>query len=249
MYALTKRALLKLLQAPLEAPDPPAGSHASVRVFRASPRFLTYRLVGVAFLCAVLCAVWVAVGAGIVIEGEPVFLLLLVPLGALLLAVAACAYVAVRIDYDLRYYIVTDRSIRIREGAFVLQEKTLTHANVQNLNVVQGPLQRLFGIKNLAVDTAGGGRGGGELEGKQGKNPHRFELAGIENALEVRDLVLEHLRKRSRGSGLGDLDDPGDRPARAAAAAAPAAGPAVLAALRALRDEAAALRRAAEVRG
>jgi hypothetical protein len=32
-------------------------------------------------------------------------------------------------------------------------------------------------------------------------------LAGIENAAEIRDLVLEHLRRRGRGAGLGDLDD------------------------------------------
>lgn len=245
IYGSFKRSLLRLLKAPAEPPEPPAGSHASVRVFRASPRFLTYRLVGVALLSLVLFLVWVAVGISIMVEEEPVALLLLVPLGAVLALVAALSYVGVRIDYDMRYYIVTDRSIRIREGAFVIQEKTLTHANVQNLNVIQGPLQRFFGIKSLAVDTAGGGAGA-DAHGKgAGKNQHRFELAGIENAVEVRDLVLDHLRRRPRDSGLGDLDDTGAR-VHGAGARTVAAGSAVLAALQGVRAAAAELRRAAE---
>ncbi len=246
MYAAARGALLRLLKAPQEAPEPPAGSHASVRVFRASPRFLTYRLLGVSILCAFLLAVWIAAGIAFAAGGKPLLLLFLIPLGALFGLIAAAVYVGVRIDYELRYYIVTDRSIRIREGAFVLQEKTLTHANVQNLNVVQGPLQRLFGIKSLAVDTAGGGGGRTDAHGHKLSNPHRFELAGIENALEVRDLVLDHLRHRARDSGLGDPDDPGGRRPRAAGMETLAPAPAVLAALRAVRDEAAALRRAAE---
>jgi membrane protein YdbS with pleckstrin-like domain len=249
IYGALKRGLLRLLKAPAEPPDPPAGSHASVRVFRASPRFLTYRLVGVLLLSLVLFGVWAAAGISILVEGEPVALLLLPPLGAVLTLVVFLSYVAVRIDYDMRYYIVTDRSIRIREGAFVIQEKTLTHANVQNLNVLQGPLQRLFGIKSLAVDTAGGGGGGGDAHGHgRAQNQHRFELAGIENAAEVRDLVLEHLRRGARDSGLGDLDDAGER-ARGAVPPSFEAGPAVLAALADVRAAAAALRRAAEATG
>ena len=118
----------------------------------------------------------------------------------------------------------------------MIQEKTLTHANVQNLNVVQGPIQRLFRIKSLAVDTAGGG--GQAAQGKHTANHHRFELAGIENAAEVRDIVLGYLRQRGGGSGLGDLDDMAERGA--------AATPEVLAALRDVRTAAERLRLAAE---
>jgi membrane protein YdbS with pleckstrin-like domain len=235
IYDPLKRALLRLLKAPTEPPEPPAGSHASVQVFRASPGFLRYKLLGVAILAGVLAAVWLVVAIAIAFSDEPVALLLLLPIGALFALVVALQYVGARIDYDMRYYIVTDRSIRIREGAFVIQEKTLTHANVQNLNVVQGPLMRLFGIKSLAVDTAGGGAQA--AQGKGAVNRHRFELAGIENAAEVRDLVLSYLRQRGRDGGLGDPDDAG-APAgapRVELAAARAEMEAVLGAARGLR--------------
>jgi membrane protein YdbS with pleckstrin-like domain len=236
IYEPFKRTLLRLLKAPTEAPEPPAGSHASVAVFRASPRYLSYRLLGVTILAAFLALIWLVLAIVILASGEPLVLLVLLPLGAVLALVVALRYVGTRIDYDMRYYVVTDRSIRIREGAFVIREKTLTHANVQNLNVVQGPLMRMFGIKSLAVDTAGGG--GQAAEGKRTVNQHRFEIAGVENAAEVRDLVLSYLRLRGKDGGLGDPDD--------AAARGPAAGAATIGALREVHAAAGRLRRAAE---
>jgi membrane protein YdbS with pleckstrin-like domain len=213
-----------------------------VRTFRASPRFLAYRLVGVALFVAGLCVAWILAGVSIAASGEPLALLLLLPLAVVVAAAAALAYVGVRIDYDMRHYVVTDRSIRIREGAFVIREKTLTHANVQNLRLVQGPLQRAFGIQSLAVHTAGGGAGTASAE--MAGSAHRFDLAGIENAAEIRDLVLAHLR--ALGGATAGLGDPDDEPRTGAA---PRLGADALAALRDVRAAAADLRAAAEARG
>ncbi len=243
IYEPFKRVLLRLLKAPLEPPEPPAGTHASARVFRASPRYLRYRLTGVGLLALLLFGVWLVVAISAVAAREPALALVLPLLGAAFLALLFFVYVAVRIDYDMRYYIVTDRSIRIREGAWVIQEKTLTHANVQNLNVVQGPLERLFAIKSLAVDTAGGG-GSGEAHGHRRANPHHFELAGLEDATLVRDLVLGHLRRLGRDAGLGDADDAGAR--RGVRSAAGSISPELLTAARDVRAAAAALCAAAE---
>ena len=41
----------------------------------------------------------------------------------------------------MRYYIVTDRSQRVRQGAWLLREMTITHANLQNHRLVQGPVE------------------------------------------------------------------------------------------------------------
>ncbi|MEM7305490.1 MAG: PH domain-containing protein [Planctomycetota bacterium] len=236
IYEPLKALLLRLLKAPTEPPDPPEGSYDSVRVFRASPRFLQYRLFGVAVTSGFLFLLWVGISIALIFGDEPWLILLSFPIATLFTLVAVSNYASSRIDYDMRYYIVTDRSLRIREGAFTIREMTLTHANVQNLNIVQGPAQRFFGIRNLAVETAGGG--GGQAQGATG---HSFQMAGIENAEEVRDLVLNYLKLRGHGSGLGDLDD--ER-----ATARTGLGAAGVEALRELRDASAALRRAAEAR-
>jgi uncharacterized membrane protein YdbT with pleckstrin-like domain len=141
----------------------------------------------------------------------------------------------------MRYYIVTDRSLRVREGAFIVKEMTLTYANIQNLRVVQGPLLRLFGIWHLQVDTAGGGA---VQKGEPGSNAHRVRMAGIENAHEVRDTIQRHLRQRGVSAGLGDPDDRDDDAPRAMASS-----PEVLEALRALKRATSALRAATQTRG
>jgi Predicted membrane protein len=85
-------------------------------------------------------------------------LLYLEVLGVVLLVLGAFwSYALLRIDWELRWYMTTDRSLRIREGTWRVREKTLTLTNVQNVTVHENPVQRLLGIANVRVRTAGGG--------------------------------------------------------------------------------------------
>jgi membrane protein YdbS with pleckstrin-like domain len=59
------------------------------------------------------------------------------------------SYVTIRLDYEFRWYKTTHRSLRIREGVWLVREMTMTYANIQDISVSQGPLQRLFGIADL----------------------------------------------------------------------------------------------------
>jgi membrane protein YdbS with pleckstrin-like domain len=232
IYRLTRALALRVMRCPEGPPDPPAGSHASVEVFRASPRYLGYRLALFWIGSTLLWLVWWGLCAAALLEDEPAALGLVLALGLFLLAAQLVAYFCLRLDYDLRYYVVTDRSLRTRHGALIVREMTVTHANVQNLRVVQGPIQKLFGLFTLRVDTAGGGAAQGHHQRDTG---HAVCFEGIADAHAIRDLILAHLRQRGRDAGLGDPDDPGG-PARATS-------PRVLDALRAVRDSAAALRR------
>lgn len=147
-------------------------------------------------------------------------------LAVVYLAQAVLAWATLRLDYELRWYKVTDRSLRIREGVWFVREMTMSFANIQNISVAQGPIQKMFGVSDLMVQSAGGG--GAE----QGRSLHVGYFRGIARAQEVRDLILERLRKL-KDSGLGDGDD------------APIT---VEDALREVRDEARALAAAARAR-
>jgi len=144
------------------------------------------------------------------------------------------AYVALHLRYDTTWYVMSDRSLRIRRGIWVIRETTITFENVQNVEMKQGPLQRHFGFANLIVQTAGGG-GATTKEGHT--NPHVGLIEGIADAQRIRDVIMTRVR-RSRRAGLGD-----ERPDQAFVRA-PRAGwsPAHIEALRAIRDEIAALR-------
>ena len=234
MYALLKDAALRVMKAPTEPPDPPAGSHGAVDVYRASPKYLSYRLLGFWVVFTMLWLVtWGMVVSGSLL-GEESLLVIGIVLAAALAVVQFFFYFAIRIDYDMRYYIATDRSLRIREGAFIVKEKTITFANVQNLRVVQGPLLRLFGIWHLRVDTAGGGA---SKKGEPEKMGHRVQMAGIVNAHAVRDEIRRHLLRRGTSAGLGDLDDRDDD-----STGAPALGTEFIEALRELKLATSALR-------
>ena len=252
MYELLKQIVLTLLRCPKEPPQPPVGSHGSVEVFRASPSFLRYRLlILLSSLAGMAISVLIALGGAMEMNrwggGRT-----MIAAGVIGFLFSLCSvpiqYVAICLDYDMRYYIITDRSLRIREGVWQVREITLTFANIQNMNIVQGPLQRLFGIYDLVVDTAGGGGASArDSEGRlTGGVLHQGVFRGIENPAQLRDLILGYLRS-VRTSGLGDQEDQehagGPALSPAAASAGFLAHPEVLAALRGIAAETAAWRR------
>ena len=212
IYKRLKGHLLTLLKAPQRPPDPPAGSPESVQVFRADPKFLTLQIVvwGAGFAAAIVAElVFLAVGIIQSVDSEEQWaeVALAVTLLVLTMAGSVVKYFLIRLDYDMRYYVVTDRSLRIREGAVIINEATFTYANVQNLKIHQGPVERLLGLSNLVVETAGGA-GSSSRENK--RSPfhvsHEGVLRGIADARQVRDQILV-LLKRYRDAGLGDPEE------------------------------------------
>ena len=152
-------------------------------------------------------------------------------------------YALVRIEFEQHWYIVTDRSLRIRTGVVSLSESTMSFANIQQVEVKQGPIQRLLGVADVRVRSAGGGDGNDE----SGVEPlHIGVFKSVDNAEEIRDLIVERLRT-FREAGLGDPESGAS--ARAAARGGPAGhgvSPAALEAARELLNEARALRSAVQ---
>jgi membrane protein YdbS with pleckstrin-like domain len=206
LYEALKETLLQLLQAPEHPPEPPLGSPGSVQVFRASPRYLTLQLI----------RHFGSMGTALVFELIGWAAIVPLPGGKTLFAVAAtlivgstlllmlARYFLIRIDYDMRFYVLTDRSLRIRRGAWTVEESTYTFANVQNITLHQGPLERWLGITHLQVETAGGNAPRGGPDAAEALN-HQGRLDGIDpdTASELRDRILRHIRDY-RDAGLGD---------------------------------------------
>jgi uncharacterized membrane protein YdbT with pleckstrin-like domain len=240
--------LLRVLRVP-PRPSLPRGAE-NVRVFRAAPAFYRYRLaLWVLAQAGALLGLTFGLAAGTASVGEFDSSLL----NRLLIAAEAFAWggfllqlplslMAVRLDFELRWYIVSDRSLRIREGVWHVLEKTMTFANVQQISIRQNPLQRLLGIADVRVRSAGGGEGKGKRDGGAGESAHEAYFRGVDNAEEIRTAVQERVR-RHRDSGLGDPDDaaPADAVDRVPVRA-PATDDEVLVAARALHREVRALR-------
>jgi uncharacterized membrane protein YdbT with pleckstrin-like domain len=119
--------------------------------------------------------------------------------GLLTVAVALpFTFLALKWNYELRWYIVTDCSLRIRRGVWNVEELTMTFANIQEIRVTSGPIQNLLGLADVEVHSAGGGSAGPHGE----SHAHVASFEGVDNAATIRDLMVERLRV-FRESGLG----------------------------------------------
>jgi membrane protein YdbS with pleckstrin-like domain len=170
-------ALVEWFKVPKEPPALPIAAPGEVRSFRPSQGFLRYLKLW--FWLALLAIDVVIIGAW--------------------------AYIAIHLRYDSTWYVMSDRSLRIRRGIWTINEMTITFENVQNVRVEQGPVQRYYGIADVLIDTAGAAAAGaGKHQATATGNQAVIE--GIDNATEIRDQILQRLRK-SKTAGLGDEDD------------------------------------------
>jgi membrane protein YdbS with pleckstrin-like domain len=263
MFEQLRNWLLHVLRVPPE-PEPPFGNPASTRIFRASPKYYYFRLLGwgagqvfalVGLIVGVIIMLTIENRAAeirnrpafqsvpqvqpghssVEIEPKPqkkskgnhgvheminaaatvlakvppgwFFVIWFLELMGLLfyLSQMVLTYAALRLDYELRWYVVTDRSLRIRTGIWRVQELTMSFANLQQVVLSQGPVQRLLGIADVLVQSAGGG-GSEHGHKKHEGSLHAGYFHGVDNAAEVRDLILARLR-HFRETGLGDPDE------------------------------------------
>jgi membrane protein YdbS with pleckstrin-like domain len=231
--------LLRVIRVPPE-PRPPASDRHVLRVFRAAPNFWRYKLaLWLLKQAAALCGLVIGFTFVGLLEADTRFR----TLGVILLGFEYLAwliylvqlpigYALLRLDFDMRWYVLTDRSMHLREGTIRLNEKTITFANVQNITVQQNPLQRLLGIADVHVRTAGGGSSAGDPR-HASSEMHEARFHGVDNPDEIRDAIRERVRLY-RDAGLGDTDDP-EHLLPAAPANALVAARDVLAEVRALR--------------
>jgi membrane protein YdbS with pleckstrin-like domain len=153
------RMLLRWLRAPEAPPELPSGGPGTVVVFLPDHSYLRY-LRWEALVTAVLIAAAFALAALVLLlVGKAVICWLLLGIaGAFLLAGTLLALLA-RLRWRMMWYALGDRAMRARHGLWTIREVTITYENVQNVEVAQGPLMRLFGFWKLDIMTAGGARG------------------------------------------------------------------------------------------
>jgi membrane protein YdbS with pleckstrin-like domain len=229
-----------------EDPEPPPGDEARTQRFRAAPNYYKYLLfiwgLKTFFVLAILLPMEVGpLFALIEMRDRPVLGTVLIGLPQIIVLFflfgRVFALALVRLDFEKRWYLVTDRSLRLREGILNVREMTITFANIQNISISQGPIQRALGIADLRVDTAGGASRARHDGKGMSQNLHTAFFRGVENANAIRELIQTRQRAL-RDSGLGDHEELKAEPRPAAPGAV---SEEFLAALREVAREAATL--------
>jgi len=195
--------IVSWFRVPADPPTLPAAGEA-VRSIRPAAGYLRYLkcLFWIALIPAdiVPLVAWTAISIALPVLGA----VLVLPAIALIVLPDIVAYVGIHLRYDTTWYVLTDRSLRIRRGILNIHETTISFENVQNVEVRQGPLQRHFAIADVLVTTAGGGvsaHGKGAQSSTLGA--HVGLLQGLDDAEAVRNLILARV-ERTRAAGLGD---------------------------------------------
>lgn len=191
---LLRPVFLPLLKLRLDPPHLPEGT-TLVRELKPEPQWLTLQYLKAAARASGPFFGALAFSTAIIATMKLNGMWLTLPIFLFTVASVGFSLVAARLDYELRHYLVGDKSLRVSQGAIVHREVTLSYANVQNLEVTSGPLETLFGVKTLTISTAGGGVGGAQL--------HHARLEGLKDADGVKMLILGML-KGQKDAGLGE---------------------------------------------
>ncbi len=190
------------LKVPEEPPQIRGADDENIVAFRPSEGFLRYMKfffwIGLVLFDGILFLIWLAF-----LFAQPILGIIIAPIVfAVMIIPDIVAYIAIHLRYDTTWYVLSDRSMRLRRGIWFIHETTITYDNIQNVSIRQGPLQRHFGFANVLVETAGGGSKGGSGE-EAGGLSHAGLVEGVSNHDEIRNQILAKW-KQSRSAGLGD---------------------------------------------
>jgi len=133
------------------------------------------------FIVLVLLVVFLAV----IPPGEAEWLVLLLCLVGWLV-VMGLILVWIPAYYKSLEYLIDSDSIKMKKGVFWKKNVTIPFTKITNLDVTEGPVQRMFGIGTIKVQTAGAG-------GQQGAQPE-LKLLGVRDLEGVKDSIMERVR-------------------------------------------------------
>ncbi len=87
-------------------------------------------------------------------------------------------------------YTLTNSEIIVRRGVWWRKAGFVPYNRITNINVVQGPVARHFGLGTVLIQTAGFSTGGGSSAAR----PAEAVIFGIKNFEEVKDNIMDFVR-------------------------------------------------------
>jgi len=151
-----------LFRLPSEPPTLPAWAGDRQHRFRPARVYLWYQMlisglaaiVGSGIAVAALVSVFVKL-SDLRVNLNPTGILLIG--GTVLTVILTLSLLTAWLQYRVTWYVLAERGLRIRRGVWTVRETTISFDNVQNVNLQQNPIGRLFGLSTVGIHTAGGG--------------------------------------------------------------------------------------------
>lgn len=128
---------------------------------------------------------------------EPVFVLI----GQISLGVLAGIVIFVLIWSRLYYvsvvYHLNDTEMTWKRGVWFRKTGIVPYNRITNVDIVQGPVMRMFGISNLKIETAGG---------NAGKSSAEIQLEGIADPEPLRAMIMDFVRGNAPSPAATGVD-------------------------------------------
>lgn len=93
--------------------------------------------------------------------------------------------------YSSIRYAFTNNEVVVERGVYWKRKSFVPYNRITNIEIVQGPLARLFGLGTVRIQTAGYSAGGG------GTTTHIAEavILNVKNFEELKDMIMNFVRK------------------------------------------------------
>lgn len=151
--------------------------------FKPSNRYTPHLIVSTIAAYALIfiaCTFWLIFPA----MDEPFFVYVIY--GACALGAAGVIWIVIWavLYYKSVVYRLNNTEMTWKRGVLFRKTGIVPYDRITNVDIVQGPIMRLFGIYHLKIDTAGG----------SGKDKSEIRIEGIENPEPLRAMIMDFVR-------------------------------------------------------
>ena len=139
------------------------------------------------YLLVVAVVVFVAISP-IILAGLLFFPIISALLFLLFLLAVSAAALWISKYYSSISYLFTENEIIIEKGVWWRRKSAVPYNRITNIDVVQGPISRRFGLGNVKIQTAGYSGGGGAVA--------EASIFGVKNFEEIKNFLINLMRGR-----------------------------------------------------
>ncbi len=161
-----------------------------------------YDMKGVWFIKATLWGllfIWI-IGLSLIpidfFSGQPIVTLSCIFLSIILLIIAR---IWAGLYWGTYFFQIRDSEIVVEFGVLFHKRTIIPFKRIQNVNVVQGPIMRFYGLKSILIETAGGTI---YRPGPSGTGLSEGQIPAPENPEELAEMIIQQVEKYKAAEGL-----------------------------------------------
>lgn len=139
-----------------------------------------------------LLSLWICIGWAVIFDfmmGAPVFTICMLVLSLIVIIVCNIWVSLYWKNYSFEFL---NERVVIKRGVISKRKVSIPYERIQNVNIVKGVFERIFNVSNIQIETAGGARVEGTIQGILDPEP-------------IEGFILRKVKAIQTGDALGDV--------------------------------------------